>query len=249
MPEKKDSHSKDLVCHEGKDIKVGIDPFTSLLSHIETRSGRTGKSWLSSPMSLTVRNEATNQTASFTQVHVKETPQGVLRCKLEPFLLRSRNSGQPLMDCWELNFWERTMCGMKSPGSSCALPNSPGLAPSNRESCGHDYPIQACSYATYGLSWKSFTLTTFCLWSIFDEKRDRALTIAPADVQILISKSVGRIAGICGSRSPPGMGGGGPLNSCSTCGGLPQRPQRFYPTLPRAPTKGFYYHHPGSSLG
>ncbi len=266
MPEKKDSHSRDLVWHEGKDIKVGIDPLTSLLSHIETRSGRTERSWLSSPMSLTVRNEATNHTASFTQVHVKETPQGVIvGARLEPLSLEvsqlwTATSGGL---AWELNF---VGDGQRAAHEvilelPVLSPTAQVFTPSNRGVMQvSDYPtFKHAPYATYGLSWEVIhAYYVLPLVSIFDAKRDSALTIAlPADVQIphlQVSWRDSKTLRL--TLAHRGMGGGrvSPLKLLFYTHAADYRsvlkaysddfPRYFRPTLPRSPYEGaFYYHH------
>ncbi len=266
MPEDKVNKAGNLVWSEGKEIKGGIDPLTSYLSQMETRSAGTWRSWLNSPMSLMVRNEATNHTASLTQVHVKETPQGVSVCaKLEPLSLEVSQLWTPTSGglAWELSFMGNGPRAaheviLELPVLS---PTAQVFTPSNRGVMQvSDYPtFNHAPYATYGLSWEVIhAYYVLPLVSIFNTNQDSALTIAlPADVQIphlQVSWTDSRNLRL--TLAHRGMGGGraSPLKLLFYTHAADYRsvlkvysddfPRYFRPTLPRSRYEGaFYYHH------
>ena len=266
IPEDESQKPGVLVWLKGKNLRVGIDRATGLLSRVETYPGQETKLWLKRPASLTVHNEGTNLTASLTQVDVKETPQGVsVGARLEPLSLEVSQLWTATTGglAWELNFMgdgQRAAhevildLPVLSPTAQIFTPSNRGVMQVS------DYPaFKHAPYATYGLSWEVIhAYYVLPLVSIFDAKQDSALTIAlPADVQIphlQVSWRDSKTLRL--TLAHRGMGGGrvSPLKFLFYTHAADYRsvlkaysddfPRYFHPTLPRSPYEGaFYYHH------
>jgi len=255
-----------LVWLKGKNLRIGIDRATGLLSRVETYPGQETKLWLKRPASLTVHNEDTNLTASFAQVDVKETPQGVLvGARLEPLSLEVSQLWTATTGglAWELNFVGEGQRAAHEVILDLPVlsPTAQIFTPSNRGVMQvSDYPaFKHAPYATYGLSWEVIhAYYVLPLVSIFDANQDSALTIAlPADVQIphlQVSWRDSKTLRL--TLAHRGMGGGrvSPLKLLFYTHAADYRsvlkaysddfPRYFHPTLPRSPYEGaFYYHH------
>ena len=252
-----------IVWVEGKGVKCGIDRTTGLPPKFNTKVGQAGIEWLSGPVHLQVRNEATNVTAAISNAKVETALGGVnVAGNIAPLSLkiteewRSSNSGVT---------WDLTFAGSgKRAGHEIVLelpvltsssqvftPSERGLINVGR--CGN---YQAIPYGHPGVyTNRAYVLP---LVSVFNAKHDSALTIAlPADANIpdfeVSWKDAKTLRLALGHRA---MGGGTPSTLRLLFYAHPADyrsvlkaysddfPAYFQPAMPRGPFEAsFYYHH------
>lgn len=252
-----------LVWVEGKRISAGIGRATALPARMNA-AGQKGKlEWLRGPVSLTVRNEATNATAVLTQIHLAGEQKSVLaQARMDPLELSVAQQWIPTASglTWDLVFTGEG----KRAGHEIVLDlpilsrDSQIFTPSNRgiiDVAGRP-TFKPPEYAHFGMfDGVSYVLP---LVSVFSARSDSALTIAlPPDANIphlqVEWKDARVLRLILGHR---GMGGGKPsairllfyahaadyravLKAYSD-----EFPAYFRPVMPREGLEGaFYYHH------
>jgi len=247
---------------EGKGLKFRIDRTTGLPSQLETKVGEASVAWLSGSVQLHARNEATNVAAAFAtgQAELDSTGLRVSGSAAAMSLNLSQEwQSTPSGLTWDLTFTgDGKRAGHEviidlpilTPASQVFTPSERGLIDVGRRP---DY--QAVQYGHPGVyTNRAYVLP---LVSVFDVKRDSALTIAlPADVNtpdLRVSWKGARTLRIqLGHRA---MGGGMPSTLRLLFYAHPADyrsvlkayindfPRYFKPALPRGPYEASFYYH------